>query len=150
MVHLGFWIPFLSSLFKFFFWFTFLLNANEMLMMLMTWSSANYLYYKSGMLQVAPPFYGSRCFYASNATNHSPGLAPRLRQSPSPACGVTRAHPRCSNLERGPRAPAWQPTWPLGPAGSGSGCVLPGALSRAISCTRILNPFQNNVHILQT
>ena len=29
-------IPFLSSLFKIFFWFTILLNANEMLMMLMT------------------------------------------------------------------------------------------------------------------
>ena len=29
-------ISFLSSLFKFFFWFTFLLNANAMLMLLMT------------------------------------------------------------------------------------------------------------------
>ena len=36
MVHFVDLISFLSSLFKIFFWFTFLLDANAMLMMLMT------------------------------------------------------------------------------------------------------------------
>ena len=45
-------ISFLSSLFKIFFWLTFLLDANEMLMMIMTSLSAKYLDYQSGMLQM--------------------------------------------------------------------------------------------------